>query len=97
MMDFAKPTEDKQIAELLLAPNEMGRPYVAPPGIPADRLQVLRRGFDAAADKALLAEANKTNFGVPPMTGEAIEKMTKWTYATPKDVVDIAKKILESD
>ena len=98
ILDFAKSTQDKQIAELLLGPNEMGRPYFAPPGVPADRLQALRRGFDAAArDKDLLAEAAKQNLGIRPMAGEAIEDLVKRVYATPKSVVDIARKIVEPD
>lgn len=98
IMDLARNAEDKQIADLLLGPNEMGRPFLAPPGVPADRLAVLRRAFDAAAkDPQLLAEAKKQSMGIRPMGGAAIEAMVKRLYATPKPVVEIAKKIVEPD
>ena len=98
IMDLTRTEEDRQIADLLLGPNEMGRPYFTPPGVPADRLDVLRRAFDAAAtDPQLLAEARKQSMGIRPMKGEAIEAMVKRLYATPKAVVEIAKKIVEPD
>lgn len=96
--DFARTEEDRQIVDLLLGPNEMGRPYFAPPDIPADRLETLRRGFDAAArDPQLIAEATRQNLAVRPMTGEAIAAMVGRIYATPKPVVEIARKIVEPD
>lgn len=98
ILDYAKTEADRQIVDLLLAPNEMGRPYFAPPGIPADRLETLRRGFDAAAkDPQLIAEATKQNLAVRPMSGEAIATMVQRVYATPRPVVEIAKKIVDPD
>ena len=98
ILDYARTQEDRQIVDLLLAPNEMGRPYFAPPEMPADRLDALRRAFDATAkDPQLLAEAMKQNLGIRPMTGEAIAAMVRRVYATPKPVVEIARKIVEPD
>jgi tripartite-type tricarboxylate transporter receptor subunit TctC len=71
----------------------MGRPYVAPPNLPADRLAVLRQAFMATmADKDFLAEADKTQLEVNPVSGEEVEKLVKEIYATPADVVAKAKE-----
>lgn len=61
---------------------------LAPPNVPADRVNILRRAYDAAMkDPALLAEAKKFGFEVVPQTGEAIAAKAKATMATPKDVI----------
>ena len=67
----------------------MGRPFAAPPGVPADRAQALRRAFDATLkDPAFLAEAEKLKLEVNPVTGEEVDKLIAELYATPKDVVE---------
>ena len=67
----------------------MGRPFAAPPGVPADRAAALRRAFDATLkDPAFLAEADKLKLEVNPVTGEDVDKLIAELYATPKDVVE---------
>ena len=89
MGDFAKSEADrKMLAFFFFAPNEFGRPYFGPPELPADRLQILRRAFDATmTDKAFMAEADKTQMEVDPITGEEMEKLIADIYATPKELV----------
>jgi tripartite-type tricarboxylate transporter receptor subunit TctC len=71
------------------APNEFGRPYFGPPELPADRLQILRRGFDATMkDPAFLADADKAKMEVDPVTGEEMQRMIADIYDTPKELVD---------
>ena len=73
ILDLARNDADRQIAELLLAPNEMGRPFFAPPGLPPERLEALRRAFDKSAkDPELLADAKKQNIVIDLLTGEEI-------------------------
>jgi tripartite-type tricarboxylate transporter receptor subunit TctC len=86
--DFANARQ-KQIVRLVLSRQTMGRPFAAPPGIPADRRQALRRAFDATLkDSAFLAEAEKLKMDVSPVTGEDIDKLIAELYATPKDIVE---------
>jgi tripartite-type tricarboxylate transporter receptor subunit TctC len=90
--DFAKTDEQRQILKMIFARNVMGRPYVAPPNLPADRLATLRQAFmDTMKDKDFLAEAAKAELEVNPVSGEDVEKLVKDVYATPADIVAKAK------
>jgi tripartite-type tricarboxylate transporter receptor subunit TctC len=86
--DFANARQ-KQILRLVLSRQTMGRPFAAPPGIPADRKVALRRAFDATLkDPAFLAEAEKLKLEVNPVSGEEVDKLIAELYASPKDVVE---------
>jgi tripartite-type tricarboxylate transporter receptor subunit TctC len=66
----------------------MGRPYLAPPNIPADRLAALRQAFMATIkDKDFVAEADKAQLELNPVSGEDVEKLVKDVYATPADII----------
>ena len=54
IMDLAKTNEQRQIFKMIFARQTMGRPYLAPPGVPADRLAALRQGPSSAKVKAVL-------------------------------------------
>jgi tripartite-type tricarboxylate transporter receptor subunit TctC len=91
VFDLSKTEEQRQIWALWSAPLRMGRPFFAPPGLAADRVQLLRRAFDATvADPALRAEAAKMNLAVNASSGERIVALLKEVYATPKAVVEKA-------
>lgn len=95
VMDLAKNEDDKRVLRLLVGWTIMGRPFLAPPGIPEDRRQALRRAFDATmTDKAFLDDAAKMRLDVASITGAAIEKFLQDAYATPKPLVERAAKIL---
>ena len=81
---------------LYFGPNEMGRPYLGPPGVPKDRLQALRRAFDATMkDPAYLADARTQKMEVDPMTGEEMETLIKTFYASPPELVQRLKVAIE--
>jgi len=85
--------EQRAILKMIFARQVMGRPYVAPPNLPADRVAVLRRAFmDTMKDKDFPAEADKTQLEVNPVSGEDVEKLVKEVYATPADIVAKAKE-----
>jgi tripartite-type tricarboxylate transporter receptor subunit TctC len=94
IMELAKTAQDKQLVELLLAPLQMGRPFFAPPGVPADRVQTLRRALDATAkDPAFIADVEKQKVELFHMSGEEVETLVRRIYATPQDVVEIGKQL----
>jgi tripartite-type tricarboxylate transporter receptor subunit TctC len=91
--DFAKTDEQRQILKMVFARQVMGRPFVAPPNMPVDRVAALRKAFmDTMTDKDFLAEADKTELEVNPVSGEEVEKLVKEVYATPPDIVAKAKE-----
>jgi tripartite-type tricarboxylate transporter receptor subunit TctC len=87
-MDLVDEPEKKQILYLHFAPQAMGRPFAAPPDIPADRKAALIKAFDETLkDPELLAEAAKLRMDIDPMTGSQIDQLLARIYATPPDVV----------
>src|SRR5437588_3381876 len=78
IMDFARNDEEKQIFKLVFARQPMGRPFLAPPGIPADRVAALRKAFmDAMKDPSFLAEAEKAKLEINPVSGEAVQSIVR--------------------
>ena len=95
LTDFANERQ-KQILKLVTSRQTMGRPFAAPPGVPADRALALRRAFDATLkDPAFLAEAEKLRLDVNPVSGEDVDRLIAELYATPKDIVEEARTAIK--
>jgi tripartite-type tricarboxylate transporter receptor subunit TctC len=93
VFDFVKAEEQRQIFTFLASSMELGRPLLAPPGVPADRVAVLRRAFDATMqDPAFLKEAGGLGFEVTAQNGEEIERKVKAAMATPREIADEAER-----
>jgi len=85
---------DKQLFEIAFAEQVMGRPFVVPPGVPADRVKVLRAAFDAAVkDPALLADAKSQRMEIDPVTGTDINALLDRVYAAPADVANRLREL----
>jgi tripartite-type tricarboxylate transporter receptor subunit TctC len=95
IMDFAKGEDQQQIFKLIFARQVMGRPYLAPPGVPADRADALRKAFmDTMRDPAFLAEAEKSQLEITPVAGPEVEKLVNDLYQTPKALADKAAEFI---
>jgi tripartite-type tricarboxylate transporter receptor subunit TctC len=91
VMDLAETEEDRQILRLFMLRLVLGRPYLGPPGIPADRADALRRAFDQMVlDPQFLDEAARSRLEISPSTGEEVQRLLLEAYATPRDLVDRA-------
>lgn len=87
-MDMIKDPDDRKVWELLVIPQEFGRPFVAPPKVPADRIAALRTAFaETMTDAAYLADAEKTKQFVDPIDAKEIEALIQRAYAEPKEIV----------
>jgi len=94
---FTKTQANRDQLEFALSWLLMGRPYVAPPGVPADRVKLLRDSFmRTMKDEAFLAEAKKLNLDITPMSGEEIHGLLEKQYATPKGVVDSVRAMMSA-
>jgi tripartite-type tricarboxylate transporter receptor subunit TctC len=93
--DLVKDTEQMQILRLVLTTHVMARPFAAPPEIPADRRDILRRAFDdTMTDAEFRAEAEKLQLDINPISGASIDALLQEIYATPKEVVARAAKAI---
>jgi tripartite-type tricarboxylate transporter receptor subunit TctC len=91
VMDLAKTEQQKQALRLIYGWQIMGRPVVAPPGVPADRIAVLRAAFDATLrDSTFLAEAEKAKLDIRPVGAAEVMAFLTEVYRTPKPVVEEA-------
>jgi tripartite-type tricarboxylate transporter receptor subunit TctC len=80
--------ESRRVLELILIRQEMGRPFALPPGVPADRVALLRQAFDATLkDPEFLRDAKRLQMEVDPLTGEAVEKLLRTAYSAPQDII----------
>jgi tripartite-type tricarboxylate transporter receptor subunit TctC len=69
---------------------------MVPPGVPAERVTMLRAAFAAALkDKDLLAEADKLRIEVSPQTGEEVQKVVDNAYSAPPAVIERLRRIIE--
>jgi tripartite-type tricarboxylate transporter receptor subunit TctC len=96
-IDLAKSPDDRQIMEIIFAKFGMGRPFFTAPGVPADRLAILRRAFDATlADPAVLAEAGKLGMEVSPVRGVDVEALVTRMMRTPDALASRAREVLKA-
>jgi tripartite-type tricarboxylate transporter receptor subunit TctC len=73
----------------------MGRPVLGPPGVPADRLKVLRDAYTKTMnDPQLQEEVKKRNYEFDPVGGEELEKLAKEVTTQPPEIIDRLKKVL---
>jgi len=95
LMPRAKSDADNQILDILYARSDYGRPFFLPQGVPADRAAALRRAFaDTMKDPSFRADAQKVKMEFDPVTGEALEALTKRLMAMPESVAARARAIL---
>ena len=86
----------KRLARVLLSSGDLGRPFIAPPALTADRVKLLRDAFTKAMnDPALLADAQKRRWDLDPSSGEELETAAKEIMVQPPEVIERMKKLLE--
>lgn len=85
--DMIKKPADREVFDLIVLPQEFGRPFLAPPGTPADRVAIYRKALRAMLkDKQFLAEAKKQRVALEPLGGKQIEALLDKAYKAPKAV-----------
>ena len=94
-MELARTDEDRRVIALVVGSTFMGRPFLAPPGVPAERREALRKAFAATMkDPQFLADAEKHKLDVSPVSGADIEAFVASAYATPGPIIERAKAVL---
>jgi tripartite-type tricarboxylate transporter receptor subunit TctC len=98
LVELAKTDREKGAMRLMSAASEFGRAVFAPPGAPADRVQALRRAFDATMkDPEFLAEAEKLKLTIEPQSGETLKKVAAEVVASSPEAVEYARKLMSGN
>ena len=93
VVEFAKDAKTKAILQLVLSPMAMDRPILTPPGVPADRVAVLRTAFHAAMlDPQFLADAKRQRIEVKEVSGDKVAQLLANAFAMPPEVVKAANE-----
>lgn len=93
--EIVKDPEKLALLNVASASYALGRPFMMPPGVPADRFLAMRKAvFATFNDPAFVEDARKIGFSdLAPQTGEQIEKVVRDVYAAPASVVEQLKMI----
>ena len=95
MDQYKTPESGRRLATMLLGADDMGRPMFGPPGMPADRLKMLREAFaKTMSDEQFRAEVKKRNYEFDPVGGEELDKLAKDVTTQPSETIDRLKKVL---
>lgn len=96
MNEYKTPDATQKLVSVILASGDLGRPFIAPPGVPAERVKILREAFaKTMQDPEFLTDVKKKKLEPDPNSGEEMEGIAKETMAQPREVVERIKKVLE--
>lgn len=95
IFQYVKTEEERQVLSFITIGAEIGRPYVTPPDVPAERLKALQDAFEKALkDPALLTETKKQGLDVTFRSGPELHDLIKRMYETPHDVLQKAAAVM---
>ena len=96
VIDLAKTEDERKLLKFVFARQVMGRPYLAPPGVPPATVAVLRGAFMATmADKEFLADAERSKLEITPVPGERIQELVAELYKTPPELTKRLAEMLK--
>ncbi len=89
--DLLKDPNDREVLKLIVVPQEFGRPFLAPPGVPPERMEIYRRAFRAVlADDQFRADSARQHLSIEPLDDRQIESLLEQAYAAPRLIRDRA-------
>ena len=95
MNKYNTKEDTRRLAKVVLASDQFGRPLVFPPGVPADRVKIIRDAFNKTInDPALRAEAKRRRLDIDPATGEELDALAKEVMTATPDIVERVKKLI---
>jgi tripartite-type tricarboxylate transporter receptor subunit TctC len=94
IMDLAKSQDDRKLMEVLFAEQAVGRPFFAPPGVPADRGRALQEAFiKTMDDPGFKSEADKLKIELTPLVADDMARIVRRVFDTPKPLLQRAIQI----
>jgi tripartite-type tricarboxylate transporter receptor subunit TctC len=98
LQELVSTPEEKAVLRLLSGSIVVGRPFLAPPGVPAERVAALRQAFDATMkDQAFLDECAKTGVDLDPIDSTILEAAIHDIVSQPPELVEQAKKMIQTN
>jgi tripartite-type tricarboxylate transporter receptor subunit TctC len=95
VLDLVKSASDREVLELIFSKYQLGRPYFVAPGVPADRVEALRKAFDdTMKDPQLLADSQQSRVEISPMSGAEVQARVEALYRSPQALVLRAREVL---
>jgi tripartite-type tricarboxylate transporter receptor subunit TctC len=95
MTEHKTPQATRSLVSAVLASGDLGRPFITPPAVPAERLKILRDAFrKTMSDPAFLDDVKKRKFAVDPDYGEDLEALAKEIVSQPREIIERMKKLL---
>jgi tripartite-type tricarboxylate transporter receptor subunit TctC len=96
VLTLARNAEEKQVLEFLYAGQDIGRPFVAPPDLPPDRLKMLRDAFMATMkDPEFVSDVQRSKLDLEAEDGEHIAALIAKIYATPRPIIDRVANLIK--
>jgi tripartite-type tricarboxylate transporter receptor subunit TctC len=96
VLTLARNDEERKVLEYLYAGQDIGRPFVAPPDLPPERLKMLRDAFNATMkDPEFAADVKRNKFDLEPEDGEHLAALINKIYATPKTIIDRVSNLIK--
>lgn len=96
IMEVITDPQDQAVLRFLFGRQILGQPFAAPPGVPADRVALLREAFRKAVDDpAMREELEKQRFALSPVYGEDAQRIMGELYATPPEVIKRAQMLVK--
>ncbi len=96
VVDLAKTDEQRAILRLIFARQALGRPFVLPPGVPQERMEALQKAFmETLKDKEFLAEAEKGQLEITPLSGADVKKIIEESVRTNPDILRRTAQMLQ--
>jgi len=95
MTEFKTPATTRALVTAILASGDLGRPFIIPPAVPAERLKLLRDAFrKTMSDQAFLADVKARKLEIDPDYGEELEAIAKEAVSQPREIIERMKKLL---
>jgi tripartite-type tricarboxylate transporter receptor subunit TctC len=97
VLDSARTPEDRQVMELIFSPIALGYPSFMGPGVPKDRIEIMRRAFDRTMqDPEFINLTGQQTLAHDPATGETLQAIVARMYGMPASVVEKARGLIPS-
>jgi tripartite-type tricarboxylate transporter receptor subunit TctC len=95
MTEYKTPESTRRLVSVILASGDLGRPFFAPPGVPPERVKILREAFmKTMKDPEFLEDVRRKKLAADPSSGEELEIIAKEAVAQPREVIERMKKLL---